>query len=202
MSPAGQAGPVTGTNFRLGFTWKIWARFPRWDKAEYPGNEFWREMRESKQTCETQKSDNVRAYHSCGNSYGCITEVKWDVYDVENTAGNAGRCSPGRQSSSRKTGWIAHMEKLFSQLTEIPVEKTDISGTEPARPVIWTHRNFYKGFRSKASPRKTGKPGQPGPCKEALNLLLFLTFSLPTSRGIVKSLVIGYVTLFAIFLKS
>ena len=55
----------------------------------------------------TQKSNNFRAYHSFGSSYGCITAVKQDAYDVENTAGNAGRCNPGRQSSSRKLGRIA-----------------------------------------------------------------------------------------------
>ena len=30
-----------------------------------------------------------------------MTAVKWDAYDVENTAGNAGRCHPDRQHSSR-----------------------------------------------------------------------------------------------------
>ena len=31
---------------------------------------------------------------------GFITAVKWDAYDVENTAGNARRCNLGRQSPS------------------------------------------------------------------------------------------------------
>ena len=30
-----------------------------------------------------------------------ITAVKWDAYDMENTAGNARRCYPERQNSSR-----------------------------------------------------------------------------------------------------
>ena len=34
---------------------------------------------------ETQ-SCNFCAFHSFGNSYSCITAVKWDAYDVENTA--------------------------------------------------------------------------------------------------------------------
>ena len=29
-----------------------------------------------------------------------MTAVKWDAYDVVNTAGNAGRCHPDRQNSS------------------------------------------------------------------------------------------------------
>ena len=64
------------------FIWEISARFPRWEKAKDPGNEFWRQIWETKQTC---------AYHS--------------------------------------------FDKIFSPLTEISVEKTEISGTEPARPL-------------------------------------------------------------------
>ena len=51
--------------------------------------------------------------------------------------------------------------KIFSPLTEI-------SGTKPARPLIWTHRKFYKGFRGEARSRKRGQPGQPGSYEEAL----------------------------------
>ena len=29
--------------------------------------------------------------------------VKWNVYDVENTVGNPGRCPPDRQNSSRRS---------------------------------------------------------------------------------------------------
>ena len=39
--------------------------------------------------------------------------------------------------------------KISSQLTEI-------SGTEPAHPLIWTHQKFYKGFRSEARSWKLG----------------------------------------------
>ena len=58
--------------------------------------------------------------------------------------------------------------KISSPLTEISVGKTEISGTEPARPLIWTHRKFYKGFRGKARSRNPGQPGQPGSYEEAL----------------------------------
>ena len=34
--------------------------------------------------------------------------------------------------------------KISSPLTEIPVGKTEISVTEPARPLIWTHQSFTK----------------------------------------------------------
>ena len=42
--------------------------------------------------------------------------------------------------------------------------------TEPARPFIATHRNFYKGFRGKARSRKPGQPGQLSSCEEDLLL--------------------------------
>ena len=31
------------------------------------------------------------------STHSCITAVKWDTHDAENKAGNARRCSPGRQ---------------------------------------------------------------------------------------------------------
>ena len=50
----------------------------------------------------------------------------------------------------------------------------EISGTEPARPLIRTHRKCYKGFRGKARSRKPGQPGQPRSyevsCEQALHL--------------------------------
>ena len=100
------------------------------------------------------------------------------------------------------TGMKCSYGKIPSPLTEISVGKTEISGTESARPPIWTHRKFYKGFRGEARSRKPGQPGQPGSYEEALsravtakkctkkrdaraellfclfNLLLFWTFSL------------------------
>ena len=69
------------------------------------------------------------------------------------------------------TGMKCSYGKISSPLTEISVGKTEISGTEPARPLIWTHRKFYKGFRGEARSRKQGQPGQPGSYEEALNAL-------------------------------
>ena len=55
------------------------------------------------------------------------------------------------------TGMKCSYGKISSPLTEI-------SGTEPARPLIWTHRKVYKGFRGEARSRK------PGSYEEALSL--------------------------------
>ena len=76
--------------FRLGFKWEISVRFPRWEQAKYPRDDFWREMRKSKHV-EAQKSVITFAPVSFGNSYSCITAVKWDAHDVGNTAGKARR---------------------------------------------------------------------------------------------------------------
>ena len=46
--------------------------------------------------------------------------------------------------------------------------KTEISGTEPAHPLIWTHQKFYKGFRGKARSLKRSQPGQRVSFEEAL----------------------------------
>ena len=51
--------------------------------------------------------------------------------------------------------------KIFSSPTEIPVGKTEISGTKSACTLKWTHLKVYKGFRGKARSRKLGS------CEEA-----------------------------------
>ena len=44
----------------------------------------------------------------------------------------------------------------FSPLSEIPVGKTEISATEPARSLIWTRRDFFKGIKGCAEISETG----------------------------------------------
>ena len=85
------------------------------------------------------------------------------------------------------TGMKCSYGKISSPLTEISVGKTEISGTEPARPLIWTYGKFYKGFRAEARSRKPGQPGQPGSYEEALRplkivfvLLVIFQHHLPT----------------------
>ena len=77
-------------------------------------------------------------------------------------AGNARRCHPDRQNSSR---FLIPVCQFSSPLTEILVEKT-----EPARCLIWTYRKFYNGCRGKARSRK------PGSCKEALKVQMVVFF--------------------------
>ena len=66
------------------------------------------------------------------------------------------------------TGLKCSYCKISRPFIEIPVRKTEISGTEPARPLIWNYRKFYKGFGGKARSRKPGQLGQPGSCEDGL----------------------------------
>ena len=55
--------------------------------------------------------------------------------------------------------------------TEFSVRKTETSGTEPARPLIWTYRKIYEGLRGNASSQTPGQPSQPKPYEEAVKPL-------------------------------
>ena len=87
---------------------------------------------------ETQ-SYTFRAYYSFGNSNSCSTAVKWDAYVVENTAGNVKRCPSDIRihfAFMPVTGLKCSYGKISSPLIEIPAGKTEISGTEPGRPLM------------------------------------------------------------------
>ena len=64
MSPTRLTVPA---RFPLGFIWEISARFPTWDMAKDPGDEFWRQIRETANMV-NHKNYHFRAYHSFGNS--------------------------------------------------------------------------------------------------------------------------------------
>ena len=74
----------------------------------------------------------------------------------------------GLKSFVPVTGLECSYGKIF-----IPV--TEISVTGPARPLIWTHRYFYKEKSGEARYRKPSQPGWPGSYEEALSLADLLT---------------------------
>ena len=76
------------------------------------------------------------------------------------------------------TGLECSHGKIFIPVTEISVAKTEISVTGPARPLIWTHRYFYKEKSGEARSRKPSQPGWPGSHEEALNGVFFVFKSL------------------------
>ena len=63
--------------------------------------------------------------------------------------------------------------KIFIPATEISVAKDEISVTGSARPLIWTHRYFYKEKSGEARSRKPSQPGRPGSYEEALRVYTF-----------------------------
>ena len=108
--------PVDRDEFRLGFIWEISAWFPRREKAKNTGDEFWRQIRETMQTWRNTK-----------------------VYDIENTTGNARRCHPDRQNSSRfhpgdGNEWSIYMAKLRTSLPRSRLEK--LRSREQSQPVL------------------------------------------------------------------
>ena len=62
-------------------------------------------------------------------------------------------------------------EKIFIPVTEVSVEKTEISVTGPAQPLIWTHQYFYKEKSGQTRSRKPSQLGRPGSYEEALSHL-------------------------------
>ena len=102
---------------------------------------------------ETQ-SYNFRAYHTFGNSNSCITAVKWDAYDVENTAGNVKRCLSDFRihlAFMPETGLKCFPARLPRSRLEKPKSREP---SQPASPMNTS--KFYKGFSGKARSRKPG----------------------------------------------
>ena len=124
------------------FIWEISARFPRcpvWEKAE---RGFLARNARKKANVAKHKSHNFRVcQHNFRASHSCITAVKWDAYDVENTAGNARRCNPVKKFvkiSSRD--WLL---TLFS-LTGAPVRAISCGTRASMQSGTWA--NFNKPF--------------------------------------------------------
>ena len=80
----------TGTNFALGSSEKFQSGFRDENRSNILATISGAKC--EKATCRSTKiSHNFRACHSLGNSYSCITAVKWDAHDVGNTVGKARR---------------------------------------------------------------------------------------------------------------
>ena len=124
--------------FRLGFVWEFSAYCSFRDEKRTKGDEFWSRAKFEKKAnmVKLTQSYNFRSYQSFGNSYSCITAVKRDAYDVENTAGKERRCHPGRPVAEAKrrikpafipiTGLKCPYIKISRPLTKIPFGKTEI----------------------------------------------------------------------------
>ena len=148
-------------------------------KGQRSWGEFWREIQEAKQTWRNTKaitfepiiaSATLKAVSLQLNGMLMMRKIQQAMRD---DAIWAARIHPAL--------FMCSYGKMSSPFPDIPVGKPEFSGTEPVRPLTWTHRKFYKGFRGKARFRKPGQPGQPDSCEEALSffcvwLLAFLTW--------------------------
>ena len=153
--------------FRLGLTEKFQHGFRDGLKANDPGDEFWQEGT-NKADMQNTKIINfapIIAFATLKAVSLQLTGMFMMRKTQQAMQDNAiwARIHP---AFIPVTGLKCSYGKISSPLSEISVRKTEISGTEPARPLIWTHRKFYKGFRGEATSRK---PGQPGWYEEALN---------------------------------
>ena len=114
MSPVNQAGPLIGTNFTLGSYEKFQ---PGCRNEKRPRTSCGAKFVKQSKHGETQ-SYSFGTYRSFGNSYSCMTAVKWYACDVENTAGKARRCRIHSNNSSRfhpgrRTGLKCSYGKIF-----------------------------------------------------------------------------------------
>ena len=102
---------------------------PRWEKTKDPGKEFWRYIRETKQTWRNTKKLTFGSIIASVTLNGML--MMWKIQQaMEDDASRTARIHPDVHG------------KISSPFSEI-------SGTKPARSLIWTHRKFYKGFRGK-----------------------------------------------------
>ena len=101
MSLVDSTGPVTEANFALGSYEKFQPGFRVEGRPKTQGSRVLVRNSRNKANMATHKKYNFRAYHSLVTPKAGITAVKWDASDVNIAAGNARRCHPGRQRSSR-----------------------------------------------------------------------------------------------------
>ena len=112
-------------------------------KVKDPGEEFWRQIRETKQTWPNTK---ILAFGPIMIALVTLKAVSlrlnWILmmWQCKTMLSGPPEFIP---PFIPVTGMKCSYGKISSPLTEI-------SGTEPARPLSWTHRKFYKGIRGKA----------------------------------------------------
>ena len=160
--PGWTGWPVYRDHFRFGFIWEISARFPRWKKAKDPGDQFWRETREPKQTWHNTKIITFAPTIALATLKAVSLQLNGMLGLWCGKHSRQCRTTPSGPSRIHPAFiWVTGLKrsygKISTSLTEIPVGKTEISETEPAHPLIWTtHQKFYTGFRGKARSRKPG----------------------------------------------
>ena len=158
MRPVDRAGPVTGLNH---------AWFPRWEKVKDPGDKFWCQIRETKQTWRNTKIltfGHIIAwvtFKAVSLQLNRMLMMRKIVQEMQDNAIQTARIHPAVHLGNRDEVLIwQNFQPAYRELWN-----------RASPPLIWTHRKFYKVFRGMARTRKPGQPGQPGSYEEAFILL-------------------------------
>ena len=136
--------------------------FPRWEKAKDPRDKLILQIQETKSSnMVNHKNLNFCTYHSFGNSQSCITAVKWDAYDVENTAHNAGQGHPDCQSSCfQPCDWaeVFIWQNFQPIYRDLGWKNWDL-GNRASLPSHLNTENFTKNLKVRQDLRNQASPG-------------------------------------------
>ena len=144
--------------FHLGFIWEISARFPRWEGrrrvvARNSGNKANMVKHKVITLAPAIALETLKAVSLLSNRMLMMKKIQQQSKTMQNSF----------EELIPVTGLNCWNGRISSPLAKIPAGKTEISATEPARPLIWTHPRFYKGFRGKVRSRKPGQLMWRGP---------------------------------------
>ena len=120
--------------FRFGFIWEIWARFPRWEKVKDPGNEFWRQIRETKQTWPNTK---ILSFGPIMIAFVTLKAVSLRLNGIL----IMWQCKTMLSGPPEFIPPFIPVPGMKCSYGKISSPLTEISGTEPACPRIWTHQS-------------------------------------------------------------
>ena len=131
MRPVDRAGPVTGLNH---------AWFPRWEKVKDPGDKFWCQIRETKQTWRNTKIltfGHIIAwvtFKAVSLHLNGILMMRKIVQEMQDNAIQTARIHPAVHLGNR--------DEVFIWQNFQPAYRELWNRASP--PLIWTHRKFYK----------------------------------------------------------
>ena len=148
------------------------ARFPRWEKAKDPGDQFWQQIRETKQTWRNTKI----------LTFGpTITSLTLTAVSLQlNGMVMMWRIQQAMQDDATRTARIhpavhpGNRDEVFIWQNFQPTYR-DLGKHRASPPSDMNTSKFYKGFRGKAGNRK------PGSYEEALNYIT--NRPLPSSKN-------------------
>ena len=142
---------VDRAEFRLGFIWKISAWFLRWEKAKDCGEEFWHQIRETKQTW---KNTNILAF------VPIIALATLEAVSLQlNGMLIMWKIQQARQDDTIRSIRIHPTFILVTRLTVISVWKNEDIGNW-ASPLSHVNTSkIYKGFRGKTEISWSGPTG-------------------------------------------